>query len=147
MGPWVHLLSWRMLWAFVMNCDLINSKKDSTVIKFWACIVNVWRYFSVKYYVVKVFNVECNLSNKLRNHSFMHIRLYELFYVNNSILNLSKDFRCIPYKRYFSRFGFLNWGLEDIVRKYPEVKLVFLYALQENGNLMHARIYLLLKRE
>jgi hypothetical protein len=36
----VHWFRWRTLWAFVVNCDLINNK-NSTVIKLGTSTVNV----------------------------------------------------------------------------------------------------------
>jgi hypothetical protein len=58
--------------AFVVNCDLINSK-NSTLIKFRRFIVNVHIMSVVsKYYTVEELIVEHNLLIKLKNHSLPH---------------------------------------------------------------------------
>jgi len=38
----------------------------------------LWQ-LSVKYYIVKVYSVECSISNKLKNRLYPAIRLYEHF--------------------------------------------------------------------
>jgi hypothetical protein len=70
-----------------------------------------------KYYIVKVFIVQCNLSIKLRNYSFLDICLYELLFlfgceeptleVCRSILDtpcIYKDlFLSVPYSKHAQR--------------------------------------------
>jgi hypothetical protein len=55
-----------------MNFDFINSR-NSTVIKMETCTVNVLYQLEVKCCIVKVFNVECNLSVKLNKTSSVRI--------------------------------------------------------------------------
>jgi hypothetical protein len=64
-------------WGF---CDFINNN-NSTVIKLGLCTENVLCQVWAKYYIVKVFIVECNIDIKLKNHSFTDIFLYELFLI------------------------------------------------------------------
>jgi hypothetical protein len=67
-----------------VNCDLINSK-NLTIIKLGMCTVNVLLcQLQVKYYMVKLFIVECNFYVKLSNHSFLNFFL--CFDVKNSPL-------------------------------------------------------------
>jgi hypothetical protein len=54
-----------------VKCEMIN--KMSTVTKLGTCIVDVLCQYLVKYYTVKVFIIECNLSMKFKNHSFPDI--------------------------------------------------------------------------
>jgi hypothetical protein len=60
---------------FVGNCDLINNK-NWTVIKFGTHIAIVLRHLSVKH---TSGIVECDFSIELKNFSFPHICLCELF--------------------------------------------------------------------
>jgi hypothetical protein len=76
----------------------MNNK--STVIKQGTCTLNALCMIYIKYYIVKVFIVECNFSIKLKNHPFPGTCLYELFFVlmwksHSSIL--SRHFRYTLY--------------------------------------------------
>lgn len=51
---------------------MINNEKK-TVIKFGTHTVNVLCQLQVTHYIIKIFTVECNLSLKLRSHSFLDI--------------------------------------------------------------------------
>ena len=77
--PGMLWFTWRIFWAFVANCDVTNNK-NSSVIKLGRCTVNVLRQLYLKYYTVKVFIVECNISIKRKNHWFPDICLRDLFF-------------------------------------------------------------------
>ena len=65
--------------ANVVNYYSLSNEK-STYFKLGNCIVNVLCQFLTKYYLLKVFILEYNLSIELKNHSCPDIILYKLFY-------------------------------------------------------------------
>ena len=75
---------------------LINNK-NSAVNKLGTCVVNVLWQLEVKYYIVKVFIVECNLSIKLKSNSFWDMCLCLLFclfwWEEHSIFKFVNHFR------------------------------------------------------
>jgi len=71
--PCVHWFRWRIFWAFVVNCELINST-NWTVVKLGTCVVNALYQFYVKYYVIKVLTFDCNLPINFRTYGvYMNI--------------------------------------------------------------------------
>lgn len=99
MCPHMHWFTSRTFWAFILNCDLINN--NLTVIKLRTCTLNALCMIYIKYYIVKVFIVECNFSIKYKNHPFSDTCSYELFFfilmwISHSSI-LSRHFRYTLY--------------------------------------------------
>lgn len=65
----VRWLTWKTLRAFVVNCDFIN-ENISTVTKFGTRILTLCCQKKVKYCMIKVFSVKCNVLVELQNLTF-----------------------------------------------------------------------------
>jgi hypothetical protein len=76
----VHSFGWRIFWECVVKCSIINCN-NSTVIKLEMITVIVLRQLQVKYCVVKVFIVQCNLSMKPKISPFSTYFYINFFYL------------------------------------------------------------------
>jgi hypothetical protein len=83
-SPWLDvsfgaLIKVKDFWRFLVSCGLINNS-NWRVVKLGTCVVKVVCLLCVKYCTVTVLIVECNISAKLKNRSFLDKCLYEFFF-------------------------------------------------------------------
>jgi len=97
-GHWFRLRTFRVS---VINCNLINNKNWS-VIKLGTFIINALCQLWLKYYIVKVFIVDCNFLFELKTIYFRTIVFwtFSLFWCGELVLEI---FPNIPDKNWFNK--------------------------------------------